>query len=69
MAAGTRKHKFIDAGSGLDRRIFVDLDTDQDMDAGNRDDRLRRVDGGWQVAARTVLDANVMLSKNSGLFF
>ncbi len=37
--------------------------------AGDREDVLRRVDGAWKVAKRTiVLDANVLLDKNLSIF-
>jgi 3-phenylpropionate/cinnamic acid dioxygenase small subunit len=45
------------------------LETDQQLFAGSRDDLLRRVDGAWKVARRTiVLDANVLLDKNLSIF-
>ena len=45
------------------------LETDQQLLAGSRDDVLRRVDGAWKVAKRTiVLDANVLLDKNLSIF-
>jgi len=45
------------------------LETDQQLFAGSRDDVLRRVDGAWKVARRTiVLDANVLLDKNLSIF-
>ena len=46
------------------------LETDQQVFAGSREDVLRRVDGAWKVAKRTiVLDANVLLDKNLSVFF
>lgn len=46
------------------------LETDQDLYAGSREDILRREDGRWKVASRTIiLDANVLLSKNISVFF
>jgi 3-phenylpropionate/cinnamic acid dioxygenase small subunit len=46
------------------------LETDQDLYAGSREDLLRREDGQWKVARRTIiLDANVLLSKNISVFF
>jgi 3-phenylpropionate/cinnamic acid dioxygenase small subunit len=46
------------------------LETDQDLYAGSREDLLRREDGQWKVAKRTIiLDANVLLSKNISVFF
>ncbi len=45
------------------------LETDQQLFAGSREDVLRRVDGAWKVARRTiVLDANVLLDKNLSIF-
>jgi 3-phenylpropionate/cinnamic acid dioxygenase small subunit len=45
------------------------LETDQQLLAGSREDVLRRVDGTWKVAKRTiVLDANVLLDKNLSIF-
>ena len=42
---------------------------DQQLLAGSREDVLRRVDGAWKVAKRTiVLDANVLLDKNLSVF-
>ena len=45
-------------------------ETDENIFAGSRQDELRRVDGGWKIARRTiVLDSNVILSKNLSVFF
>jgi 3-phenylpropionate/cinnamic acid dioxygenase small subunit len=45
------------------------LETDHQLLSGWREDRLRKVDGGWKVARRTiVLDANVLLDKNLSVF-
>jgi 3-phenylpropionate/cinnamic acid dioxygenase small subunit len=45
------------------------LETDSQLLSGCREDVLRRVDGGWKVARRTiVLDANVLLDKNLSVF-
>jgi 3-phenylpropionate/cinnamic acid dioxygenase small subunit len=45
------------------------LETDHQMLSGCREDLLRRVDGAWKVAKRTiVLDANVLLDKNLSVF-
>jgi 3-phenylpropionate/cinnamic acid dioxygenase small subunit len=45
------------------------LETDQQLLSGCREDLLRRLDGGWKVARRTiVLDANVLLDKNLSVF-
>src|SRR6266852_3773281 len=49
-----------------DRRY---LETDHQLLAGSREDVLRRVDGAWKIAKRTVLlDANVLLDKNLSIF-
>ena len=43
---------------------------DQDWFVGRRDDVLRRVNGEWKIARRTiVLDANVINAKNLSIFF
>jgi 3-phenylpropionate/cinnamic acid dioxygenase small subunit len=45
------------------------LETDHQLLSGCREDILRKVDGGWKVAKRTiVLDANVLLDKNLSVF-
>ena len=45
------------------------LETDSQLLSGSREDLLRKVDGGWKVARRTiVLDANVLLDKNLSVF-
>ena len=45
------------------------LETDHQLLSGYREDVLRRVNGGWKVAKRTiVLDANVLLDKNLSVF-
>ncbi len=45
-------------------------ETDENVFAGSREDILRRVDGGWKIAKRTiVLDSNVILAKNLSVFF
>ena len=44
--------------------------TETDILVGRREDRLRRVDGGWMIAQRQVfLDQNVLLAKNLTFFF
>ena len=44
--------------------------TETDILVGRREDRLRRVDGGWQISQRQVfLDQNVLLAKNLTFFF
>ena len=45
-------------------------ETDENIFAGSREDILRRVDGAWKIAKRTiVLDSNVILAKNLSVFF
>ncbi len=45
------------------------LETDRQLLAGSREDVLRRVNGAWRVAKRTILlDANVLLDKNLSVF-
>jgi len=45
------------------------LETDHQLLSGCREDLLRKVDGAWKVARRTiVLDANVLLDKNLSVF-
>jgi 3-phenylpropionate/cinnamic acid dioxygenase small subunit len=45
------------------------LETDAQLLSGCRDDVLRKMDGGWKVAKRTiVLDANVLPDKNLSVF-
>jgi 3-phenylpropionate/cinnamic acid dioxygenase small subunit len=45
------------------------LETDAQLLSGCREDVLRKVDGAWKVARRTIiLDANVLLDKNLSVF-
>ena len=45
------------------------LETDHQLLSGCREDLLRKAEGGWKVARRTiVLDANVLLDKNLSVF-
>jgi 3-phenylpropionate/cinnamic acid dioxygenase small subunit len=45
-------------------------ETEQDFFVGGRQDTLRKVDGAWKIARRTiVLDQNVLLAKNMSIFF
>jgi 3-phenylpropionate/cinnamic acid dioxygenase small subunit len=45
------------------------LETDHQLLSGCREDVLRKVNGAWKVARRTiVLDANVLLDKNLSVF-
>lgn len=46
------------------------VETETDFLVGKREDRLRRVGGGWRIARRKiVLDQNVLLAKNLTVFF
>ena len=46
------------------------VETETDFLVGRREDLLRRADGGWKIARRTiVLDQNVLLAKNLTVFF
>jgi len=46
------------------------VETETDILVGKREDVLRRADGQWQIARRkTVLDQNVLLTKNLTFFF
>lgn len=46
------------------------LETEDTFYTGSREDILRRVDGQWKVARRTIiLDANVLMAKNLSIFF
>jgi 3-phenylpropionate/cinnamic acid dioxygenase small subunit len=46
------------------------VETETDLLVGKREDRLRRVDGGWRIARRKIiLDQNVLLAKNLTFFF
>jgi 3-phenylpropionate/cinnamic acid dioxygenase small subunit len=45
------------------------LETDHQLLSGYREDVLRKVNGDWKIARRTiVLDANVLLDKNLSVF-
>ena len=46
------------------------VETETDFLVGKREDVLRRVNGGWQIARRKIiLDQNVLLAKNLTVFF
>ena len=46
------------------------VETETDFFVGKREDVLRKVDGKWKIARRTViLDQNVLLAKNLTVFF
>lgn len=64
----------LDTGEVKARTAFLiyrsHLETDQSFFAGSREDTLRRVDGTWKIARRTIiLDANVLPDKNLSVFF
>jgi 3-phenylpropionate/cinnamic acid dioxygenase small subunit len=45
-------------------------ETEQDFYVGARRDTLRKVDGAWKIARRTIiLDQSVLLAKNVSIFF
>ena len=45
------------------------LETDQDMFVGERQDVLRRIDGGFKIVKRTIiLDQAVLMAKNISVF-
>ena len=63
-----------DSGEVQARTAFIvyksHLETEQNLYAGSREDLLRKVNGTWKIARRTiVLDANVVLAKNLSIFF
>ena len=46
------------------------VETETDFLVGKREDQLRKVDGGWNIAQRRIiLDQNVLLAKNLTFFF
>jgi 3-phenylpropionate/cinnamic acid dioxygenase small subunit len=46
------------------------VETETDVLVGKREDLLRRVNGGWQIARRKIiLDQSVLLAKNLTFFF
>jgi 3-phenylpropionate/cinnamic acid dioxygenase small subunit len=46
------------------------VETETDFLVGKREDLLRRVNGGWKIARRTIiLDQSVLLAKNLTVFF
>ena len=46
------------------------VETETDFLVGKREDLLRRVNGGWQIARRKIiLDQSVLLAKNLTMFF
>ncbi|HEY1796925.1 MAG TPA: aromatic-ring-hydroxylating dioxygenase subunit beta [Stellaceae bacterium] len=63
----------LDSGEVEARTAFLvyrsHLETDHQLLSGSREDLLRKVEGAWRVARRTiVLDANVLLDKNLSVF-
>jgi 3-phenylpropionate/cinnamic acid dioxygenase small subunit len=70
---GNLEAKSLENGEVEARTAFLvyrsHLETDHQLLSGYREDVLRKVDGGWRVARRTiVLDANVLLDKNLSVF-
>ena len=46
------------------------VETETDFFVGKREDLLRKIDGGWNIAQRRIiLDQNVLLAKNLTFFF
>ena len=63
----------LETGEAQARTAFLvyrsHLETDHQLLSGCREDLLRKVNGAWKVARRTiVLDANVLLDKNLSVF-
>jgi 3-phenylpropionate/cinnamic acid dioxygenase small subunit len=70
---GNLQAELLDNGEVQARTAFLvyrsHLETDHQLLSGYREDVLRKVDGAWKVAKRTiVLDANVLLDKNLSVF-
>jgi 3-phenylpropionate/cinnamic acid dioxygenase small subunit len=70
---GNLQVEAVESGEVQARTAFLvyrsHLETDRQILSGYREDLLRRADGGWKVAKRTiVLDANVLLDKNLSVF-
>jgi len=70
---GNLEAEQLDNGEVQARTAFLvyrsHLETDHQLLSGCRQDVLRRVNGEWKVARRTiVLDANVLLDKNLSIF-
>ena len=70
---GNLEAALLDNGEVQARTAFLvyrsHLETDHQLLSGSREDMLRRVNGAWKVARRTiVLDANVLLDKNLSVF-
>lgn len=70
---GNLEASMLDNGEVQARTAFLvyrsHLETDHQLLSGYREDVLRKVDGAWKVARRTiVLDANVLLDKNLSVF-
>lgn len=70
---GNLEAELLENGEARARTAFLvyrsHLETDHQLLSGCREDVLRKVDGGWKVARRTiVLDANVLLDKNLSVF-
>ena len=70
---GNLEAKLQDNGEVDARTAFLvyrsHLETDHQLLSGHREDVLRKIDGAWKIARRTiVLDANVLLDKNLSVF-
>jgi 3-phenylpropionate/cinnamic acid dioxygenase small subunit len=70
---GNLEARVLESGEVEARTAFLvyrsHLETDAQLISGCREDILRKVNDGWQVARRTiVLDANVLLDKNLSVF-
>jgi len=70
---GNLEAKLLENGEVEARTAFLvyrsHLETDHQLLSGYREDVLRKMDGSWKVAKRTiVLDANVLLDKNLSVF-
>ena len=71
---GNRVVEQPDSGEIKARTAFIlyrsHHETDANIFAGSREDILRRVEGTWKIAKRTIiLDSNVILAKNLSVFF
>ena len=70
---GNLQAELMENGEAAARTAFLvyrsHLETDHQLLSGYREDVLRKVDGTWKIAKRTiVLDANVLLDKNLSVF-
>jgi 3-phenylpropionate/cinnamic acid dioxygenase small subunit len=70
---GNLEAEMLDNGEVRAKTAFLvyrsHFETDHQLLSGCREDMLRKTDGAWKVAKRTiVLDANVLLDKNMSVF-